>query len=389
GIKMAETQEANKTVVIWETTVPVTVINVMAGQWAVESTYVADVTDSLGSGEDNTAVYYHPAHDYNMEEIMDALVAARQQYSEWFYPYPWGDLRINEFPNLDQNATGFPINISFSEGVGFLTKPEPGAYLPFVVAAHEVAHQWWGHILSPAEGPGADFLIEGMANYSSLLLLESEKGDAARRTFSRYMERQYVRSRRIDSEIPLIMNNAENSQGESVAYNKGAWVMWMLRSQLGEVQMMDGLKSFVGKNALRDDALPDLKELIHIFRSAAPDSSAFALFEDQWFNHVVLPEFRLTHVEIKQEDAGWKVQATIENVGTGIVEVDVAAVEEMPDLERGEPDYSGQAVVKTLRLTPGQPVTFDIEAGFKPEGLVVDPHVMMLQVNREKAMFGF
>ncbi|MFK7848066.1 MAG: hypothetical protein AB8G77_22450, partial [Rhodothermales bacterium] len=47
GIKMAETQEANKTVVIWETTVPVTVINVMAGQWAVESTYVADVTDSL------------------------------------------------------------------------------------------------------------------------------------------------------------------------------------------------------------------------------------------------------------------------------------------------------------------------------------------------------
>ena len=53
--------------------------------------------------------------------MRECLDAARRYYSEWFYPYPWRELKLSEFPNLATYAQGFPTNITFSEGIGFLT----------------------------------------------------------------------------------------------------------------------------------------------------------------------------------------------------------------------------------------------------------------------------
>jgi len=35
---------------------------------------------------DGTAIYYHPGHDYNLEEMALALDAALKYYAEWFPP---------------------------------------------------------------------------------------------------------------------------------------------------------------------------------------------------------------------------------------------------------------------------------------------------------------
>src|SRR5205814_4741242 len=41
------------------------------------------------------------------------------------------------------------------------------------VVAHETAHQWWGDLVT-WRGYRDQWLMEGLANYSSLMLLESE-----------------------------------------------------------------------------------------------------------------------------------------------------------------------------------------------------------------------
>jgi len=51
---------------------------------------------------------------------------------------------------------------------------------PGPVTAHEAAHQWWGNILTPANGPNGDFLSEGMAHFSTLLLFDKVKGPRGR-----------------------------------------------------------------------------------------------------------------------------------------------------------------------------------------------------------------
>ena len=79
---------------------------------------------------------------------------------------------LGEHPALAGYAQGFPTNITFSEAIGFLTRDEEDvADAPFLVTAHEAAHQWWGNILCPGRGPGGNLLSEGTAHFSTLLPL--------------------------------------------------------------------------------------------------------------------------------------------------------------------------------------------------------------------------
>ena len=93
----------------------------------------------------------------NPQKGRGSLDASRKYCSQWFFPYPWKELKLSEFPNLATYAQGFPTNIPFSEGVGFLTANTPEIHFAFEITAHEAAHQWWGNILAPGKGPGETF----------------------------------------------------------------------------------------------------------------------------------------------------------------------------------------------------------------------------------------
>ena len=155
GQKVSDVVVDGRRTVVWETDHPVALFNVVAGRYAVKE-------------GDGTAIYYHPEHDYNIEEMSAALDAARKYYSEWFHPFPWDLLKISEFAAFATYAQGFPTNITFSEEMGFLTQQRPP--LPPRVS------WWWrmrprisgGAICSvPGRGPGGNFLSEGMSHYAT------------------------------------------------------------------------------------------------------------------------------------------------------------------------------------------------------------------------------
>ena len=134
GTLEEESVADHRRTVVWKSDHPVRFFNIVAGKWAVHR------------GK-NTSIYYHPEHDYNIVEMSEALDAARRYYSEWFSPYPWRELKLSEFPSLATYLAGVSAteSITFSEGIGFLTKSDPKANAAFVVTAHESAHQWWGN----------------------------------------------------------------------------------------------------------------------------------------------------------------------------------------------------------------------------------------------------
>jgi aminopeptidase N len=112
------------------------------------------------------------------------------------------------------------------------------------VIAHEIAHQWFGD--SVTEATWADlWLSEGFATYFAGLFTERYEGTDA---FRDYMKRDaeeyfsYEKKRRApiydpDTESLNELLNANN-------YQKGSWVLHMLRSTLGDEAFFRGIRSY-------------------------------------------------------------------------------------------------------------------------------------------------
>ncbi|WP_394834005.1 hypothetical protein LVJ94_46625 [Pendulispora rubella] len=361
GTKTAESTAGGKRMAIWESDEPLYYFNIVGGRWKVEH-----------AGD--TEVYYSPEHATNVAEVALALQSAKKYYSEWFYPYPWQSLKLSEFAGLDGYAEGFSTNISFSESIGFLAEPGGRDPLPFWITAHEVAHQWWPGLVMFGDGPGANVLAEGLSHFSAMLLLEAVKGKEARIAFADRIERHYARTRRADSEQPLVRSDTvEGRQGlAAVWYARGGWAFWMLMNTTGREEFLRGLHAFVAKYRGHADH-PALHDLFETMRPFAKDAGAFDAFVAEWFEAVTLPRFRVASVQCKGAGARWRVHGTLENVGTGRVLVDVAVT-----------SAQGSARVQ-VHATPDAPAEFEIDTDFPPERIVVDPDRMVLQLERQAA----
>ncbi|MEM6379199.1 MAG: M1 family aminopeptidase [Bacteroidota bacterium] len=130
-------------------------------------------------------IYYHPKHTYNVDRYMHAVKQSLDYFDEHFTPYQYNQLRILEFPRYAGFAQSFPTTVPYSESFGWVadfSDPEDIDY-SFTVTAHEVAHQWWGHQITPSNTRGANQISESMAEYSSLMVMKREFGEEAMQKF--------------------------------------------------------------------------------------------------------------------------------------------------------------------------------------------------------------
>jgi ABC-2 type transport system permease protein len=372
GTRESETVEDGRRTVVWTTDHPVNFFNVVAGEW------------ERWDGE-GVQVYHHPDHGYNVEEIGTALEAARKYYSEWFYPYPWQELKLSEFAGIAGYAQGFPTNITFSENIGFLTRSTPEVQAAFLVTAHEAAHQWWGNILMPGHGPGGNILSEGMSHFSTILLLEQVQGVRERIEFCKQIEERYGDGRQVDSERALVWTDGSRAGDSTVTYDKGGWAFWMLLHQMGRERGLAGYQDFIRRYSQGDD-YPVLQDFLAVMREHAEDPQAFDEFTSQWFLEVVMPEYRLDSVERHETNDGWTVTATVTNRGTGRMPIEVAAVrgERFAEDPSDEEGYAESRV--TVTLGAGESETVSISCPFEPRRVLVDPDAAVLMLKRDGAV---
>jgi ABC-type transport system involved in multi-copper enzyme maturation permease subunit len=377
GEKVSDSTAGGRRTVVWQSDHPVMAFNVVAGKWKVKQ----------GNG---TTLYYHGGHSYNVKEMSEALDAARRYYGEWFGAFPWKELKISEFPALATYAQGFPTNITFSEGIGFLTKSDPKTNLAFLVTAHESAHQWWGNMLQPGKGPSGNILSEGMAHFSTALLIEQVKGERDAIEFRKRIESRYGDRRRADAERKLLRLDGSKDGDQTVTYDKGGWVFWMLMQRMGREPTLRGMKEFIAAYTGNPDH-PVLHDFVVHMRRYAADTASYDDFARQWFDTVVVPEYRVHNAKtVAAPGGGWITTAEVENVGTGRMPVEVGAVrgERFPSDTTAKKGKAGEAyaidaVTVTLGAKEKQAVT--IRSAFKPARVVVDPNVRVLQLRRQSA----
>ncbi len=126
-------------------------------------------------------------------------------------------------PNLLDPKTAEPLSATFGIREGLVE-----------IVAHEIAHQWFGD--SVTEATWADlWLSEGFADYFAGLFIQRHEGEPA---FQRYMKSEAEQYFSFEKRTRTPIHDTETEDLFKLLnannYQKGAWVLHMLRSELGD-----------------------------------------------------------------------------------------------------------------------------------------------------------
>jgi aminopeptidase N len=258
------------------------------------------------------AVYYHPAHRWNVDRMLNAMATALDYYQPAFGPYQFDQARIIEFPAYATFAQAFANTMPYSEAIGFVadtSDPEEIDYVTYITA-HEVGHQWWAHQVIGANMQGGTMLSETFAQYSALMVMKKLYGEDAMRRFLKFELDRYLRSRggEVIEELPIA--RVENQQ--YIHYQKGSLVMYLLQARLGEAAVNRALKSVIDRYKFKGAPYPRSVDAIQAFRREARTPEDQALITDL-FERITVYDLKTTApTAVQRKDGKWDVTVTVE-----------------------------------------------------------------------------
>jgi aminopeptidase N len=261
----------------------------------------------------NLEIYYQRGHEFDLERMNRSMKATLDYCTAAFSPYQFRQVRIIEFPRYANFAESFPNTIPFSESVGFITyvPQRPDAIdLPFYVTAHEVAHQWWGHQVDGANVEGETSIVETLAQYTALMVMQHTYGAEAMKKFLRVELDNYLRGRGQERNEERPLYKVEPNQGY-IHYRKGSLVMYALQDYIGEAAVNQALAEFVKAYAFKGPPYAVSLDLIASLRKHTPPEFQY-LYEDLFENITIYDNRAVSATYAKQPDGKYQVHLTIE-----------------------------------------------------------------------------
>jgi len=173
--------------------------------------------------------------------------------------------------------------------------------------AHELAHQWWGHGIA-GESYHERWLSEAMAQYAAARWAGQAHGENAFRDILRRLGR-WARRETHKGPISLGYRLGHIEQDariyRAVVYNKGAYVLHMLRGIVGDEAFTKGLSALQTERRFEKIGADDLRQALEEVsgRDLRP-------YFETWIDTVVLPT--LTWSESRtQTESGHRTQVRV------------------------------------------------------------------------------
>ncbi len=248
----------------------------------------------------------HPQELTTKKMTKDAAIQGLNAYNiftHYFGEIPFNNLVISQQP-AGSYGQGWPtlIYLPFTA----LLKPSVRERLGLVseefyetVVSHEVAHQWWGHIVS-AETYHDLWLEEGFAQYSAAIYTLSTEGEGAFVEFMKNRRDDIVKEvrggdRRTDVGPICLgqrLDTIENPDNSYLIYDKGAFILHMLRMMLydyrnsSDEKFIDMMKEFVSTYFNQNASTQDFQEITEKHFGRNMD-----WFFDQWVFGTDVPSY--------------------------------------------------------------------------------------------------
>lgn len=230
--------------------------------------------------------YYYPKDSLKVEptfrytkEIFDFLE------EEIGFPYPWQNYKqvpVHDFLYAGMENTTATI---FSDGyvidsTAFIDKNYVN------VNAHELAHQWFGNLVTEKDG-NHHWLHEGFATFYAQLAEKELFGE----------DHYYWK---LNRSLQQLKEGVERDEGQALTdpkasslifYEKGAWALFMLQIEVGKEAFRQGVKNYLEKfqfnNVTIDDFLSEIEQA---------SGSSLKNFRADWLENTSIPYTKASEV---------------------------------------------------------------------------------------------
>ena len=226
--------------------------------------------------EPKNAARYEPAYRYSVQ-IFDFLE------KEIGVKYPWKvykQIPVRDFLYAGMENTSATLFSSryVVDSTGFADRNYT------TVNAHELAHQWFGDLVT-AETGKHHWLQEGFATYYALLAERDIYGDDY--FYSKLYEtaQQIKYASRTDT-IPIL-----NEKASSLSfYQKGAWTLFALHQKIGDKAFKKAVQSYLEKYAFQSVKTQDFFDEVHKISNFDTTKFSKVWLESNVFNTLLYNE---------------------------------------------------------------------------------------------------
>ena len=269
GILVDVEQKGSRTTYHWKTSYPISTY--LIALYSSDYVNFNDQYISIDNRDTMAIKYYVLASDYQNAKIdFEEHPKIIKYFAETFGEYPFIKEKYGVAEFLwqlgameHQTITGVASNIL--GGKKFFED----------IYVHEVAHHWWGDAVGPKSWNDI-WLNEGFSTYCEALFDEHFYGASA-------LQSKMVNLRMSDLDGSLI--NPGSFLFTQTVYNKGAWVLHMLRWELGDKIFFEILRKYYDKYKYSNASTDDFRRICELVSGIE-----LTHFFDQWVKNVGMIE---------------------------------------------------------------------------------------------------
>jgi hypothetical protein len=321
-----------------------------------------------------------------LQTLASDVAAALEFMAGRFGPPPLPEITVAPIPG--SFGQGFPGLIYLSTLSYLAPKERPAGtrteaaslVLSEILYAHEIAHQWWGNTVTTA-GYRDEWLMESLADYSALLFQEKRHGARTLESILEKYKNMLLETtpdgKTFESMGPIVWGaRLQTSQApeawRAITYQKGAWIMHMLRRRLGDERFFALLAELCRRYRFQSVTTEQFRLLAKDYLPPRSQDPALEEFFDRWVYSTGIPTLKLTH-SLQGRAPAYRLRVTITQDG---LEED-AGVYVPVEIQFAR----GKSITRWVR-TGSDPVTFNMPLRQAPSKVLLDPGLSVLAIHK-------
>ncbi len=307
----------------------------------------------LANEELPISYYVYPEDAPHATKNFGRVQEMMQFFTERFGPYPYAKLA------LVQSSTRYG-GMENANAIFFAEKSFGPQRDIESTTAHEIAHQWFGNSATEADWHHL-WLSEGFATYGEALFFEAVEGDSAFRENMRVKRENYlafaarkpgpILDHTITDYMALLSPNN---------YAKAAWVLHMLRSEVGEEKFWQGIRTYYARYKNGNALTQDFRAVME-----AVTGNSLAWFFQQWLEQPDYPHVR----------GAWRWHATVSELELTLQQTQNPSFYRLPIEIACVQDQ--QRILRRVLMTEREQ-KFVLPLPLAPREIIFDPEVKLL-----------